>query len=237
MSLYLWINVLSLSVPFLVSFHPRIKLYKNWGALFLAMIIAMIPFIVWDIYFTEKGYWGFNEEYLMGISIFNLPIEEWLFFICIPYACIFTHLALLELNPKILLSEKTMKIVTYGVFALLALVLVYNTGKMYTFLDMAYGIIVLAWVYWKNKILLRSFYLTFLVMLIPFVIVNGVLTGYGIPGEIVWYNDVQNLGMRFITIPLEDFVYAFSMILSVLYLFNQFKKEESPQKLPTDVLT
>lgn len=216
--------MLSLSVPFLVSFHPRIKLYKNWGSLFLAMLIAMIPFIIWDVYFTEKGYWGFNEAYLIGTPVLNLPIEEWLFFICIPYACIFMHLALLELNPKIRLSEKTMQYVTYGLFALFALVLACNTEKMYTLFDMTYGMLVLALVYWKNKTLLRSFYLTFLGMLIPFVIVNGVLTGFGIPEEVVWYNDTQNLGIRFVTIPVEDFVYAFSMILSALYLFDWLKK-------------
>ena len=47
----------------------------------------------------------------------------------------------------------------------------------------------------------------------------------GIPDEVVWYNDNQNLGIRFFTIPVEDFVYAFSMILSVLYLFDFFKKK------------
>jgi lycopene cyclase domain-containing protein len=68
-------------VPFLVSFHPRIRLYKNWGALFFAMIVAMIPFIVWDVYFTKMGYWGFNPEYLSQVYWFSLPIEERLFFI------------------------------------------------------------------------------------------------------------------------------------------------------------
>jgi lycopene cyclase domain-containing protein len=63
-------------------------------------------------------------------------------------------------------------------------------------------------------------------MLVPFTIVNGVLTGFGISGEIVWYNDSQNLGIRLSTIPIEDFAYAFSMILSVLYLFEIFKKKK-----------
>lgn len=225
MSLYFWINLLSISVPFLVSFHPRIKLYKNWGALFLAMILAMIPFIVWDVYFTNKGYWGFNPEYLSKIYWFNLPIEEWLFFICIPYACIFMHLALIELSAKWIIKQKAADYISYSLFALFFLVLVFNTDKMYTLFDMSYAILVLAHVfYWKRE-LLKKFYLTFLAMLVPFAIVNGVLTGTGIEGEIVWYNDLQNLGIRFFTIPVEDFAYAFSMILSALYLFEIFKKK------------
>ena len=225
MSLYLWVNLLSISVPFLVSFHPRIKLYKDWGALFLAMIIAMIPFIVWDVYFTNKGYWGFNPEYLSQVYWFNLPIEEWLFFICIPYACVFMQLALIELSDKWIINQKAADYTSYSLFILFLLVLIFNTNKMYTLFDMSYAILVLAHVfYWKRE-LLRKFYLPFLAMLVPFAIVNGVLTGFGIPDEIVWYNDTQNLGLRFFTIPVEDFAYAFSMILSVLYLFDMVKKK------------
>tara|TARA_B110000977_G_C11086416_1_gene494881 strand:+ start:4167 stop:4856 length:690 start_codon:yes stop_codon:yes gene_type:complete len=226
MSLYFWINLLSLSVPFLVSFHPRIKLYKNWGALFLSMIIAMVPFIFWDVYFTKMGYWGFNPEYLCQVYWFNLPVEEWLFFICIPYACIFTHLALIELSDKWIVKQKTADYISYFLFAFFFLVLVFNTEKMYTLFDMSYAILVLAHVfYWKRE-MLRKFYLTFLAMLVPFAIVNGVLTGSFIPGEVVWYNDSQNLGIRIATIPIEDFTYAFSMILSALYLFEIFKKKK-----------
>lgn len=225
MSLYFWVNLLSFSIPFLVSFHPRIKLYKNWGALFLAMSIAMIPFIVWDVYFTQKGYWGFNPEYISQVYWFNLPIEEWLFFICIPYACIFMHLALIELSDKWILKQKIANSISYVLFSIFLIVLIFNTDKMYTLFDMSYAILVLAHVFYWNKELLSKFYLTFFAMLVPFSIVNGVLTGTGIEGEIVWYNDIQNLGVRFCTIPIEDFVYAFSMILSGLYLFNFFKKK------------
>ena len=62
-------------------------------------------------------------------------------------------------------------------------------------------------------------------MLIPFFIVNGVLTGTGIEGNIVWYNDDQNLGIRLGTIPIEDTAYAFSLILMNLFLFYKFKKK------------
>ncbi|GIR49788.1 MAG: hypothetical protein CM15mP58_18850 [Burkholderiaceae bacterium] len=50
----------------------------------------------------------------------------------------------------------------------------------------------------------------FLVMLIPFFIVNGVLTGSWIVDQVVWYNDTENLGLRISTIPIEDGIYAYS---------------------------
>lgn len=233
MSLYLWLDLLSLSVPFLVSFHPRIQLYKQWRALFLALLLTLIPFIIWDIYFTYKGYWGFNEEYLSGINFVNLPVEEWLFFICIPYACIFTHVSIMEINPRLMLSEKLTKHISKALLVLFLTVFVFNLNRAYTAVDMVFGLVILGFAYYKNQTLLRSFFITFLFMLIPFFIVNGILTGTGIEGNVVWYNDDQNLGIRLGTIPVEDTVYAFSMILMNLFLFDFFKKKKA-KKLVND---
>jgi lycopene cyclase domain-containing protein len=230
MSLYLWLDLLAVSVPFLVSFHPRLKLYKDWKALFLALLITLIPFIIWDIYFTYKGYWGFNEIYLSGLNLLYLPIEEWMFFICIPYACIFTHMAILEINPRLQLPEKLTKQISIALLLLFGILFLFNFNKAYTAVDMAFGLIILGWVYRRNQTLLRSFFITFLFMLIPFFIVNGILTGTGIEGNVVWYNDDQNLGIRLGTIPVEDTVYAFSLILMNLFLFDFFKKKYSQKK-------
>ena len=227
MSLYLWLDLLSISVPFLVSFHPRIRLYKEWKSLLIALLITLVPFIIWDIYFTYKGYWGFNEAYLSGFSFLQLPLEEWLFFICIPYACIFTHVSILEIKPSLMLSEKLTKQVSIALLFLFCMVFLFNTDKAYTAVDMIFGFLILGWVYFKNPILLSSFYITFLFMLIPFFIVNGILTGTGIDGNVVWYNNDQNLGIRLGTIPVEDVVYAFSLILLNLFLYDRFKKKES----------
>lgn len=227
MSLYLWLDLLSLSVPFLVSFHPRIALYKHWKALFLAIFITLAPFIMWDVYFTNMGYWGFNEAYLSGIYYLQLPIEEWLFFICIPYACVFTHISILELNPKLYLSDKVTNRISLFLFFLFGIVLLLNFEKAYTAVDMIFAIVVLAAAKKFNPDLLKFFYLTFLFMLIPFFIVNGILTGTGIEGNIVWYNDEENLGLRLLTIPIEDSAYAFSLILMNLLLYYKLKNEES----------
>ena len=195
-------------------------MHRKWPALFTAIGLSMIPYVIWDVYFTVQGYWGFNPEYLTGIYLFRLPLEEWLFFVCIPYACVFTHLSLLEINPRLRLSQTAAQRISYLLLALFTLVLVFNWERAYTAVDMIFAILILSLAMWKNSELLRSFYLTFLVMLIPFFIVNGILTGTGIEGNIVWYNDQENLGIRMGTIPVEDSVYAFSLILLNLLLFE-----------------
>ena len=92
----------------------------------------------------------------------------------------------------------------------------YNYDKWYTGVNFIYGLLVLGIVYNWRKELFNRFFLTYLVILIPFFIVNGVLTGTGIDEQVVWYNNDQNLGIRMGTIPVEDTIYNLGMLLTVL---------------------
>jgi lycopene cyclase domain-containing protein len=60
--LYLLLNIGSILVPFLVSFHPRLKFYKKWASFFIGVIITSVVFIIWDVFFLRMGIWGFNPE-------------------------------------------------------------------------------------------------------------------------------------------------------------------------------
>lgn len=227
--LYLLLNLGSLSVPFIFSFHPKLKFYKYWKSLFIAILISMLFFIPWDVLFTINGIWGFNDDYFLGITLFSLPIEEWLFFICIPYACVFTHYALLYYLPNLKLKIITTKIISYLLITILGLLSIYNYDKWYTLINFTLASILLLIVVKNNIELLSSYYLTFLVMLIPFFIVNGLLTGSFIENEVVWYNQAENLNIRFFTIPVEDTIYAFTLILLNLYVMRRFEIKESFQ--------
>ena len=222
--LYLLLNIASIAIPFLFSFERRISFYKKWPWLFLAILITTIPFIIWDIIFTNIGVWGFNENYLIGIQLFGLPIEEWLFFLCIPYACIFMHYSLTYLFSNWVLSKKLVKMISIFLIFIFLLVSIIYSDRWYTLVNYGYATLILLIAYFTSISLLQRFYITFLVMLIPFFLVNGVLTGFGITHEIVWYNDAENLGVRMITIPIEDMTYAFSLILSSLMLMNFLPK-------------
>ena len=214
--LYLWLNLGSFIVPFLFSFHPRLKFYKRWKGFFLGVLVMMAVFIPWDIAFTVNGFWGFNPDYLSGIYLFKLPIEEWLFFICIPYACIFTHYALIELLPEVKLSKRASAVIYAVLATVLVISLWYTNHLWYTAVNFSYALIVLGIVYnWRPE-LFQRFFLTYLVILIPFFIVNGVLTGSGIEDQVVWYNNDENLGVRMGTIPIEDTIYNLGMLLTVL---------------------
>ena len=202
-NLYLYLNLGSIAIPFLYSFHPKLKFYRQWKGLFIGVLVMMLIFIPWDIAFTSNGFWGFNPDYYLNIRIFELPIEEWLFFICIPYACVFTHYALLFYFPDLGLSFKTSKLLSYTLMLVMLLILSFNYDRWYTLINYGLAVVLIPIVLLKNPDLLRRYYLTFLVMLIPFFLVNGILTGSFIENEVVWYNNEENLGIRMFTIPVR----------------------------------
>ena len=224
-TLYLLLNLGSISVPFLYSFHPKLQLHKQFLWIFISILLTMVIFIPWDVIFTMHGIWGFNDTYFLGVKFFNLPLEEWLFFICIPFACVFTHYALLLYFPNLKLNRQVTKAISIGLITLLLILAVVNYDKWYTVINFSLAIPLTFIVYNYNTKLLQHFFLTFLVMLIPFFIVNGILTGSFITDQVVWYDNTQNLGIRMGTIPVEDSIYAYTMILCNLFLTEFFVKK------------
>lgn len=217
----------AISLPFAFSFHPKANFSKKWKYLFPGIIIPGIIFLVWDEWFTRMGVWGFNPVYLSGIYLFNLPLEEVLFFICIPYACVFTYEAVGYFLKKDYLKKvvNTINVFLIVVLAILALI---NYNRWYTFVTFASLSLFLLYLHSKIKPgYMGQFYLAYLFILIPFFLVNGILTGTGIESEVVWYNNAENLGIRMATIPIEDAFYGMLLILMnvTIFEFMQKKKE------------
>lgn len=222
--LYLFLDLATLSIPFVASFYAKHSYFKQWTSLFKAILIVGIPFLIWDSYFTYIGIWGFNEYYLTGIKLFNLPIEEVLFFICIPYSCVFVYFSmeyLLKRNP----FEKSHKLITNFLLMFSAVILIMNYNKWYT--ASTFGLLLLYLLFHLyRKTYLGRHYFAYGLTLGFFFIVNGVLTGSWIETPVVWYNDNENMGIRIGTIPFEDAFYGFLLIAVTIDLFNYFAKKK-----------
>jgi len=224
---YLLINIFSISIPLIASFDKRLNFYKEWKNFFPGMLITLVFFVGWDVLFTYWGIWGFNPKYLLGMNMLNLPIEEWLFFIAIPYACVFTYHALNYLFKKDYLGKYENGI-SLMLAAILVLVALFNYSKLYTSLTFGLtAIFLLLHLYVFKSTYLGRFYFSYLFILIPFFIVNGLLTGSFIPEEVVWYDNSQNLGIRILTIPIEDSVYGLLLILMNVSFFEWFGKKNA----------
>lgn len=200
------------------------RFIKHWKAVFLSLTIVATIFLIWDALFTAHGFWGFNPDFHLNILLFKMPIEEWLFFFCIPYASIFIHYSLAYFKPHALISEKKTKLITVFFMMTIIPVIILNTDKSYTFINYSFLFLVLIIGFFYGIQYLQRFYLSFLIILVPFFIVNGILTGTGIDEPVVWYNNSENLGIRLLTIPIEDIGYAFTMIFGNILLIERFKK-------------
>ncbi len=226
-SLYLIINCASFIVPFIFSFHPKLAFYKHWKSAWLAILISALIFVLWDVLYTYLGVWGFNSKYVLGIYFFNLPIEEVLFFFCIPYSCLFTiHcLDLLIRKESLVYSEKTATLLLLtGLFC----IGLFNMGCLYTTASVSGLLALILWLKFGLQVnWLGRFYFYYLMLLIPFFIVNGILTGTGLDEAVVWYNNFENMGIRVLTIPLEDFIYGMLLILlnSAIYKYMEFRNK------------
>ncbi|MFM7773315.1 MAG: lycopene cyclase domain-containing protein [Candidatus Kapaibacterium sp.] len=219
---YLVIDLASIFVPLIASFHPRLRFVQTWRAFWPACLLVALAFCVWDSYYTAWGIWGFNPRYITGIRVANLPLEEVLFFICIPYASLFTYHCLRVLAPRNRTSDTDNRTTLTSIALVGALLITASSYPERLYTSVAFIVcaasIMTAWR--MRSSWLPDFYRAFVVILIPFFIVNGLLTGTGLDEPVVWYNPAHHLGPRMLTIPVEDTFYGMAMLLLTTMIYE-----------------
>lgn len=205
---YLLIDFFTILFPFLLSFDKKVAFYKSWLPIGKGLFVGGIIFLIWDHFFTINSIWSFNPQYITGIHLASLPIEEVLFFILIPYACLFIWHCVEAYFPQTI-GLKFSKVTWFFiiVFSFIMMVLYYD--RMYTLITFMLLLLVSIYYVWKPKAWHSSFIIAYLISLIPFFIVNGLLTS--IP--IVLYNDAENIAFRWGTIPFEDSFYMLALLM------------------------
>lgn len=221
--LYLYLNICTIAGPLLLSFDKKVAFYKKWKALFPAILLTAAVFIGWDAAFTHMGVWGFNPDYLIGIEMLGLPLEEWLFFITIPYACVFIYECYAAYSKRNLLEGLEMPICWILGVSFICLAIMFR-DQWYTAMACGYtGLWLMLQAMVFNGKYLGNFFMSYLIVLIPFFLINGILTGTGIEDQVVWYNDAENWGLRLLSIPLEDSIYNLGMLLMCVTVYEGFK--------------
>lgn len=211
--------------PLILSFDKKVHFYTYFKPLFKAIAIVAASFIIWDEYFTQKGIWGFNPDYLQGIYIGRLPIEEILFFILVPYACVFIYEVLKAYFPTIKL-DKFAKYFAWGMAGTSFILAVSYINNWYTASACILAFMLTIALYFRKKeAWYPQFVFAYLVAVIPFTVVNGILTGMATPEPIVWYSESHIIGPRIITIPMEDLFYNYDLLILVVYFFEKFKRK------------
>ena len=69
----------------------KVGVLRRAKRLFLSIAPVAILFLIWDAYAISQGHWYFDSNQILGvIGPFDIPLEEFLFFIFIPIASVMT---------------------------------------------------------------------------------------------------------------------------------------------------
>ena len=190
----------------------------------MALALTGALFIIWDVIFTRMGVWGFNPRYLSGIYLVNLPVEEWLFFVTTPFASIFIYENVKYFIKKPINQKLANRIFLIGGILLVIIAAIFRS-QAYTFYNfLGAGVLLILHGLWIRSSYAGHFIIAYLLHLIPFFVVNGILTGSWIDEPIVWYNNAENFGIRLWTIPIEDTIYALFLLLLNITLYEYFRE-------------
>ena len=224
----------SIAGPLLLSFDQKVAFFRQWKFLFPAMIFPALFFIVWDIIKTKSGVWSFSDAHIIGSKIYSLPLEEILFFLIVPYCCVFIYACMRAYFPSIA-GKNWGRIVLMLFLPLFAVTAFLSYGKNYTFYTSFFNLLFIGALFifkkWFKDFDASSFFVSYAVIVIPFLIVNGFLTA--IP--VVSYNDTENLGIRIFSflpwpmhnIPVEDIFYGMLLIMMNVALFEKFRNQKA----------
>jgi lycopene cyclase domain-containing protein len=219
---YLIFNLIVISGPLSLSFDRKVHFVDKWNNVSKAILISLAVFVTWDAVVTGRHWW-FSDRYTLGFKILKLPVEEWLFFITIPYASLFIwEVFVAYFKNREMKSLQLIRVILY--FGIpLGIILIF-TGKEYTGLVLiALGLVALLDWKLKTKMFIQLRTIQYLaISSLAMLIFNGFLTWR----PVVLYNEAYQLGIRIFTIPIEDFGFGYSLILLCTILYEYFKRRQ-----------
>jgi lycopene cyclase domain-containing protein len=218
---YLLINLAILAFPFALSFEKRLKYYSKFKSLIPAIMLVGGLYVAWDAFATFRGHWSFNPSYVLGTKLLGLPFEEILFFLTVPYSCIFAYEGIVYFlkEEESHIKNRILPAVV-GLGCLLSAFLF--LCKEYTFLALlSVGLTLLFIAKVNIELFWSKRYWVFIgFAVIVFLIFNFLLTSL----PIVEYSALAITGIRVLTIPIEDFMFNFSMLTLYLAAYLWFSK-------------
>jgi lycopene cyclase domain-containing protein len=205
---YLWVNVLILGGPLALSFDSRVSYFRRWPAVFATLLVVGFFYVVWDSRAARRGDWSFNPRYLVGTRLWGLPLEEILFFVTVPFSCLFILECVRAYLPGAPVFYSP-PLYLLPALAFVFLAWLFRERPYTRTVALVTGLfLLLAASLGREMVSSSHFWLALLFTYLPFLLFNGVLTGL----PIVIYQPRAILGVRVFSIPLEDFFYSFSML-------------------------
>jgi len=220
---YLLFNIIVVAGPITLSFDRNTKFIRKWLPALTASIFVGIPFIIWDIAVTHS-HWRFNPDYISGYSLIGLPLEEWLFFITVPFACLFLWEVFLKRSSRVSHRDLFLKRIGVSLIALfvsLGATLLFF-GKLYSgVVFLVSGLVLIADMVLQTRVFMRQTSLRFAgLLLLLITLFNGYLTAR----PVVIYDPEFITNIRIGSIPVEDYFYGFALVLGAVVIYEKLKE-------------
>ena len=148
------------------------------------------------------------------------PIEEWLFFLLVPFSCVFIYEVLNYFFRKDL-DSKPYQIISFALAGFLLVLSVIYSERLYTLVCFTLTSLALFILGIHKPKWIGLFFRAFMVSFIPFILINGFLTGSFTEFPVVSYNPSEIIGIRLLNIPIEDSMYCLLMLLIVIAFYNK----------------
>jgi len=193
------------------------------------MVFPGLFYICWDIWFAGWGVWRFDPAYTVGFKLYDLPVEEVLFFFVVPYCCLFIYVCIRSYFPLLRSNKRSETILFLTAVLLFVLALIFHE-KRYTFYTGLFNAIFIFIIFLLRKKTAffnsAAFLATYAIILLPFMAVNGLLTSL----PVVIYNNTENTGLRIFSIPVEDIFYGMLLIMMNVFIYEQLLQGKLPAK-------
>jgi lycopene cyclase domain-containing protein len=216
--LYAAFDVGVLAGPLIASGIWLRDFWHHSRALFISLAAVGVPWVVMDVLAHQLGWWQYNPQYIFGVRLFGLPLEEIAFFIVVPFACLVVWHACTRLKGSV---PAWLPMAVLGVvLAVCAGLILFFLGHMRTVVDAGIAIITIA-ALWDNALLRRrAWWYWNGIVLVLFLVCNSILTG----APIVIYDATAATGWYIGTIPIEDVLYNFSLLNLLVLTYVNCKK-------------
>ncbi|MCF7805402.1 MAG: lycopene cyclase domain-containing protein [Candidatus Marinimicrobia bacterium] len=214
---YLIFNAIVAAGPVALSFERTVRYVTKWRAAIIASVTAALPFLLWDLLVAGK-HWQFSEDHTLASLGFLLPPGEILFFLTVPFACLFIWEVLRKREWALLKRTSLIYPIFYAIGAAGILFLIVTSRDYTALVLITIGVVALADRFSGAQLLTQKVTYTFLAIVTGLILVfNGYLTAR----PVVLYNPDVLSGLKIFTIPVEDFLYGYGLILLVTVIYTR----------------
>ena len=207
--------------------------------LLLVSVIAFVATSAWDNYAVYSGIWMFPREKTLGIYLYYVPIEEYLFFFLQTYLTGLVQLFYLSKFYNIedkhpAKNSVSIKIFSLSVYALIFYLYANDTeplklpfgewNYLFHLFSWAGTFILIQFVFGRRKIIhnIKLIIVPTIIMTIYFSLADSISIGNGI-----WYFDpVQTIGAKIGNVPVEEILFFLMTNILITEAMVLFLKQE-----------